>query len=215
MDKALDTCLTVILLSYQAVIAQPNASLAVLIIAVMTIAFSTGLIKANVAPILSDQSPIKKQVIKKLPSGELVIVDPTATIDRSLGIYYFAVNVGSVFSIAVVYAEKRVGFWLAWLIPCIMHSFMREFLSLLVYLSQSQIANPLLPSDYDVLLSATFLISSGVVVRLQATHSSSTARNRPRGRLQGLQKRPLALEYQKIQVSRNQLLGQGESKDSD
>lgn len=38
--------------------------------------FSPGMIKPSVAPLLADQSPVHRQEIKTLPTGEVVIVDP-------------------------------------------------------------------------------------------------------------------------------------------
>ena len=38
--------------------------------------------------------------------------------------YYWATNIGAFFGIATTYAEKRVGFWLAYLLPGIVYMFM-------------------------------------------------------------------------------------------
>lgn len=54
-------------------------------------------------------------------TGERVIVDPNQTVTRIFLYFYFMINVGSLIgSIAMVYAEKYVGFWLAFLLPTIM-----------------------------------------------------------------------------------------------
>ncbi|TPR02094.1 hypothetical protein CAN33_0042585 [Aspergillus niger] len=60
--------------------------------------------------------------IKTIPkTGERVIVDPAQTITRIFLYFYFMINVGSLIgSVAMVYAEKYVGYWLAFLLPTIM-----------------------------------------------------------------------------------------------
>jgi len=78
--------------------------------------------------------------VKTLPTGERVIMDPTVTISRVFLYFYVScatlnlprnnreltfnqmmVNVGSLTgSIAMVYAEKYVGFYLAFLLPTFM-----------------------------------------------------------------------------------------------
>jgi len=56
--------------------------------------FSTSrFIKACIAPLIADQSPIKRQEVQTLPSGEKVIVDPGITIQSMLLVYYWSVNV--------------------------------------------------------------------------------------------------------------------------
>lgn len=57
-------------------------------------------------------------------TGERVIVDPAQTLTRIFLYFYFVINIGAlVGSIAMVYAEKYVGFWLAYLIPTLMFLF--------------------------------------------------------------------------------------------
>jgi POT family proton-dependent oligopeptide transporter len=49
---------------------------------------------------------------------ERLIVDPAQTIGRIFLYFYFMINVGALIgAIAMVYAEKYVGFWLAYLLP--------------------------------------------------------------------------------------------------
>lgn len=94
------------------------------IISVITLALATGFIKPCIAPIIGDQSPVQTQSIKTLKSGEKVIVDPGTTIQSMLMIYYWAVNVGAFMSVATSYSEKRIGFWLAYLVPGIVYIIM-------------------------------------------------------------------------------------------
>jgi POT family proton-dependent oligopeptide transporter len=56
--------------------------------------------------------------VKTTKKGERIIMDPAVTLQRVYLYFYFMVNVGSlVGSIAMVYAEKYVGFWLSFLLP--------------------------------------------------------------------------------------------------
>ena len=60
--------------------------------------------------------------IRTIPkTGERVIVDPSQTITRIFLYFYFMINVGAlVGQIAMVVAEKYVGFWLSFVLPTIM-----------------------------------------------------------------------------------------------
>jgi POT family proton-dependent oligopeptide transporter len=73
--------------------------------------------KPSVSPLLADQSPVHKQEIKTLDSGEVVIVDPGMTIQGMMLNFYWAINIGSLLQLATTYCEKDVGFWLAYLVP--------------------------------------------------------------------------------------------------
>ncbi|KAF7298451.1 PTR2-domain-containing protein [Mycena kentingensis (nom. inval.)] len=99
-------------------------AIAPFIISILLLALGTGYIKSCIAPIIADQSVVKVQSVRTLSSGEKVIVDPGATIQSMLMVYYWAVNVGAFFSLATSYAEKRVGFWLAYLLPGIVYILM-------------------------------------------------------------------------------------------
>lgn len=56
-----------------------------------------------------------------MANGERVIVDPAATVARIYLYFYLMVNVGSlVGQLAMVYAERYVGFWLSFLLPTLM-----------------------------------------------------------------------------------------------
>ncbi|KAF2093775.1 MFS peptide transporter [Rhizodiscina lignyota] len=55
---------------------------------------------------------------------EKVLVDPETTIQRMALDFSWFVNLGAFFSIATAYAEKFVGWWLAFLLPLIVNIFM-------------------------------------------------------------------------------------------
>jgi POT family proton-dependent oligopeptide transporter len=94
------------------------------IIAVIILAFAAGFIKPSLGPLLCDQSPVKRPVIRTTKKGERVILDPTATVSRYLNIFYMCINIGSFFAVATAYSERFVGFWLAFLEPGILYMIM-------------------------------------------------------------------------------------------
>lgn len=73
------------------------------------------------APTVLDQYRHQTAYIRTLPSGEKVVVDPETTIQRIMLIFYALINVGAFFAIATTYAEKYVGYWLAFLLPGIVY----------------------------------------------------------------------------------------------
>ncbi|KAF7294596.1 PTR2-domain-containing protein [Mycena indigotica] len=103
---------------------QGGHALGPFILSVLLLALGTGFIKACIAPIIADQSVVHVQSVKTLPTGEKVIIDPGATIQSMLMVYYWSVNVGAFFSVATSYSEKRIGFWLAYLLPGILYILM-------------------------------------------------------------------------------------------
>lgn len=100
------------------VIVKKDSAFAAFIIGLITLCTGTGFFKANVSPLLADQNEDKRMRVKVLPSGERVIVDPAVTNTRIFLYFYLAINIGSLAGqISMVYVEKYVGFWLAFLIP--------------------------------------------------------------------------------------------------
>lgn len=91
------------------------------IIGLLLLAFGAGVFKPNVSPLILDQNPQKKAYTKTMKSGEKVIVDPEATTNRIMLLFYGFVNVGAFFMIATTYAEKYVGFWLSFLLAGIIY----------------------------------------------------------------------------------------------
>lgn len=59
--------------------------------------------------------------VKTETNGERVIMDPALTVQKVYHWFYLMINVGSLTgSIVMVFAEKYVGFWLAFLLPTLM-----------------------------------------------------------------------------------------------
>ncbi|PLW52279.1 hypothetical protein PCASD_00057 [Puccinia coronata f. sp. avenae] len=84
----------------------------------------TGGFKPNISPLVAEQAETESSTpyIKVHPkSNEKVIVDPGLTASRIYMYFYLIINVGALTGqIGMVYAEKYVGFWLAYLLPTIL-----------------------------------------------------------------------------------------------
>ncbi|EAW22638.1 putative MFS peptide transporter [Aspergillus fischeri NRRL 181] len=107
------------------VIAHPHGALGCFAVGLVIFGVGVGGFKSNIAPLIAEQHKETRSFIKVMPkTGERVIVDPAQTVTRIFLYFYFMINVGAlVGSIAMVYAEKYVGFWLAFLLPTIMFAF--------------------------------------------------------------------------------------------
>jgi len=99
---------------------EAGAALPGFIVALICIGLGTGGIKANVSPLIAEQYQESRHRIKILKSGEKVVVSPELTIQRIYMIFYMAINVGSLSSIATTELELNVGFWAAYLLPLVM-----------------------------------------------------------------------------------------------
>ncbi len=104
------------------VITKPSGnSLACLIIGILVIGFGTGGFKPNISPLIVEQLNLEHMIVKTLKTGERVIVDPAITINRVYNWFYLFINIGALIGqLTMVYAEKYVGFYLAFLLPTIM-----------------------------------------------------------------------------------------------
>lgn len=98
-------------------IASHNVSLGGFIAAVIVIGLGTGGVKSNVSPLIADQIPKTKPVIKVLKSGERVVQDPNITIQNVFMFFYLMINIGSLSVIATTELEAHVDFWAAYLLP--------------------------------------------------------------------------------------------------
>ncbi|KAK3326352.1 peptide transporter-like protein [Apodospora peruviana] len=113
--------LVLIMSSIPPVIKNPNGSLAAFSIGIITMGFGTGGFKPNVNPLIVEQLDLDKMIVKTTPKGERVIVDPAVTASRVYHYFYMFINIGAlVGQIGMVYCEKYVGFWLAFLLPTIL-----------------------------------------------------------------------------------------------
>jgi POT family proton-dependent oligopeptide transporter len=103
------------------VIANPNGAIACFAIGLVIMGVGTGGFKSNISALIAEQYPDEQPVIKTLPSGERIIIDPAATVARVYLYFYLMINIGSLTGqISMVYAERGVGFWLSFLLPTVM-----------------------------------------------------------------------------------------------
>ncbi|KAF2404766.1 putative MFS peptide transporter [Trichodelitschia bisporula] len=100
---------------------QKGHGLPPFIISLFILAIGAGIFKPNILPTVLDQYEQQHDYVTELKTGERVIIDPEMTINRISLIFYCFVNIGGFFPIGVVYAEKRIGFWLAFLLPGIIY----------------------------------------------------------------------------------------------
>lgn len=100
---------------------QAGNGIAPFMISFFMLAIGAGIFKPNVAPTVIDQYQHQREYTKVLKSGEKVLVDPETTIQRIMVIYYGFINIGAFFALASTYAERYVGFWLAFLLPTIIY----------------------------------------------------------------------------------------------
>ncbi|KAJ6549939.1 oligopeptide transporter [Mycena capillaripes] len=106
------------------VIEKPNTALGVFLLAEIIMGFGTGLFKANISPLVAEQYRRTKLFVVTTKSGERVIVDPSLTVSRVYMYFYLFINVGAlVGQITMAYAEKYVGFWLAYTLPTVVFLF--------------------------------------------------------------------------------------------
>ncbi|TVY73449.1 putative peptide transporter ptr2 [Lachnellula suecica] len=132
------------------VITHPDVSLSVFIVGILVMGAGTGTFKPNISPIVVEQVRCDKMVVKELPSGERVILDPASTRNRVYNYYYLFTNIGALIgAITMVYCEKYVGYWLAYLLP----TSMLLLCPLVLFLCRKRYVNQL---PHTSVLSKTF-----------------------------------------------------------
>jgi len=106
--------------SAPSVLSKPDTSLGVFILGLIIMGLGTGTFKPNISPLIAEQVPQERMRVET-QKGERVIVDPAVTVTRIYNWFYFFINIGAlVGQIGMVYAERYVGFYLAYLIPTVM-----------------------------------------------------------------------------------------------
>lgn len=102
------------------VLDNPNGATGMFVVAIIVMGVGTGFFKSNCSTLIAEQVKGKRPTVQTLKSGERVIIDPALTIARLFMYFYAAINVGAIIGqVAMVYAEKRVGFWLAYFLPTV------------------------------------------------------------------------------------------------
>ncbi|KAL0563665.1 hypothetical protein V5O48_018401, partial [Marasmius crinis-equi] len=101
-------------------IIEHKSAIAPFAIAMVVIGLGTGTFKANVAPLVAEQYTRTRMFIRTEKNGERVVVDPGLTMVRLFMYYYMVSNLGALLGqITMTYAEKFVGFWLAYTLPTV------------------------------------------------------------------------------------------------
>ncbi|KAF1964681.1 oligopeptide transporter [Bimuria novae-zelandiae CBS 107.79] len=99
---------------------KPKNALALFIVGLLVMGLGTGMFKPNISPLIAEQIPQDAPRVEVDKKGQRVIVDPAETAARIYNWFYLFINVGAlVGQLAMVYAERYVGFWPAFLIPTV------------------------------------------------------------------------------------------------
>ncbi|KAK0717745.1 MFS peptide transporter-like protein Ptr2 [Lasiosphaeria miniovina] len=102
------------------VIVHPTASVAVFAVGLVIMGIGTGGFKSNISPLIAEQYKDDHAYVRVDKKGNREIVDPAVTTARIYIYFYMLINVGSLTgSLAMVYSEHYVGFWLSFLLPTI------------------------------------------------------------------------------------------------
>ncbi|KAL0567160.1 hypothetical protein V5O48_014835 [Marasmius crinis-equi] len=100
------------------VIEKTSTAMGVFVLGMIITGLGTGFFKANISPLIAEQYRRTKLFVITESSGERVIVDPAQTVARVYMYFYLFTNIGSLIGqIGMTYAEKYVGFWLAFALP--------------------------------------------------------------------------------------------------
>ncbi|CAG8957163.1 hypothetical protein HYFRA_00009364 [Hymenoscyphus fraxineus] len=104
------------------VIVRPNAAIGVFSVGLIIMGIGTGGFKSNISPLIAEQYKDEKPYVRVNKKGLKEIVDPAVTTARIYIYFYFLINLGSLCgSLAMVYSEHYVGFWLSFLLPTIVY----------------------------------------------------------------------------------------------
>ncbi|KAK3697062.1 hypothetical protein LTR37_017660 [Vermiconidia calcicola] len=104
--------------SIPSVLDNPQGAMGCFAVGLVIMGLGTGGFKSNISPLLAEQIRQTRPEVLTLPSGERVIRDPQVTISRVFLYFYMMINLGSlVGQIGMVYAERFIGFWLAYALP--------------------------------------------------------------------------------------------------
>ncbi|KAI5989801.1 POT family-domain-containing protein [Pisolithus orientalis] len=95
-----------------------DASVGLFTLSLIVTGIGAGGFKSNISPLVAEQYRRTKMFISVTKKGERVIVDPSLTTSRIYMYFYLFINIGALIGqISMVYAEKFVGYWLAYTLP--------------------------------------------------------------------------------------------------
>jgi POT family proton-dependent oligopeptide transporter len=102
------------------VIVHPDTALGVFALGLVIMGIGTGGFKSNISPLIAEQYKDTKAYVRVNKHGQKEIVDPATTTARIYLYFYLLINLGSLTgSLAMVYSEHFVGFWLSYTLPTI------------------------------------------------------------------------------------------------
>ena len=110
--------IVLIVSSTPTIMANPSGALGCFAVGLIIMGIGTGGFKSNISPLLAEQIKQTRPEVITTKSGERVIRDPQVTISRVYLYFYMMINAGSLSGgIGMVYAERFIGFWLAYAMP--------------------------------------------------------------------------------------------------
>ncbi len=113
--------LLLVIAALPAILQNVPLSLILTVISLLVVAVSAGFIKPNLMPLLMDQYSYQFDYTKTLPSGEQVLVDRKATLEKMTLIYYLFINVGCFLAFIGSFVERRYGFWAVYLLTAVVY----------------------------------------------------------------------------------------------
>lgn len=139
------------------VIDSGKLALIPLVLGLLSTSFCSGCIKPNLMPLMYDQIPYKHNLLRRLPSGEIVYVDVDQSLESLSMFFYWSINIGAFLSIGTSYASRRVGFWLAFLAPALIYGLVVIAMwSIKRYLKEEEIFGSLLGKLLRVIRTCVF-----------------------------------------------------------
>nr|POE83361.1 putative peptide transporter ptr2 [Quercus suber] len=104
--------------SIPAVMDNAQGALGCFAVGLVVMGIGTGGFKSNISPLLAEQIKQTRPIVITTKTGERVIQDPAVTVSRIFLYFYMCINFGSLAGgIGMVYAERFIGFWLAYALP--------------------------------------------------------------------------------------------------
>ena len=114
--------LVLIISAIPPVIVHPTAAVSIFSLGLIIMGIGTGGFKSNISPLIAEQYKDEKAYIRVRKNGKKEIVDPAVTTARIYIYFYLLINIGSLTgSLAMVYSEHYVGFWLSYTLPTIVY----------------------------------------------------------------------------------------------
>lgn len=102
------------------IITKPDAAIAIFSVGLVIMGIGTGGFKSNISPLIAEQYKDQRAYVRVKKNGSKEIVDPATTTARIYIYFYLLINLGSLTgSLAMVYSEHFVGFWLSYTLPTI------------------------------------------------------------------------------------------------